>query len=84
MLNWQSPLWEVDKEIVKKSSRDELIWVVIHISMEARLGISLYSYPYLKLAKRLCLSYYLLGFLFNKIGEEGRTGSVWKQERWGR
>jgi hypothetical protein len=30
----------------------------------------------------LCLSYYLLCFLFNKIGEqEGRTGSVWK---WGR
>jgi hypothetical protein len=27
----------------------------------------------------LCLSYYLLGFLFNKIGEVGRTGSAWKQ-----
>jgi hypothetical protein len=26
--------------------------------MEAMLGISLYSYPYLKLAKPLCLSYY--------------------------
>jgi hypothetical protein len=38
--------------------------------MEAMLGISLYSYLYLKLAKMLCLSYYLLYFLFNKIGEE--------------
>jgi hypothetical protein len=26
----------------------------------------------------LCLSYYCLCFLFNKIGEEGRTGSAWK------
>jgi hypothetical protein len=42
--------------------------------MEATLGISLYSYLYLKLAKTLCLSYYILSFLFNKIGEqEGRT-----------
>jgi hypothetical protein len=47
--------------------------------MEARLGISLYSYPYLKLAKMLCLSYYCLCLLFNKIGEKGRTGSAWKQ-----
>jgi hypothetical protein len=55
--------------------------VVIHMCMEAMLGISLYSYFYLKLAKMLCLSYYLLCFLFNKIGEEeGRTGSAWKQE----
>jgi hypothetical protein len=47
--------------------------------MEAMLGISLYSYLYLKLAKTLCLSYYCLCLLFNNIGEEGRTGSAWKQ-----
>jgi hypothetical protein len=47
--------------------------------MKAMLGISLYSYLYLKLAKMLCLSYYLLCFLFTKIGEEeGRTGYAWK------
>jgi hypothetical protein len=63
---------------VKRSGRDESIWVVIHMCMEAMLGISLYSYLYLKLAKMLCLSYYCLCLLFNKIGEEGRTGSVWK------
>jgi hypothetical protein len=34
------------------------------------LGISLYSYLYLKLVKTLCLYYYLLCFLFNKIEEE--------------
>jgi hypothetical protein len=43
------------------------------------LGISLYSCLYPKLAKTPCLSYYLLCFLFNKIGEEGGTGSAWKQ-----
>jgi hypothetical protein len=64
---------------VKRSGRDESILVVIHLCMEAMLGTSLYSYLYLKLAKMLCLSYYLLCFLFNKIGEEGRTGSAWKR-----
>jgi hypothetical protein len=43
------------------------------------IGISLYRYPYLKLAKTLCLCYYCFCLLFNKIGEEGRTGSSWKQ-----
>jgi hypothetical protein len=53
--------------------------------MEAMLGISQYSYLYIKLAKMLCLSYYLLCFVFNKIGEEeDRTGSAWKREVGGR
>jgi hypothetical protein len=51
--------------------------------MEAMLGIALYSYPYLKLEKMLCHSYYCLCLLFNKIEEEGRTGSAWKQRGWG-
>jgi hypothetical protein len=56
------------------------MWVVTHMCMEVTLGISLYSYLYLKLAKTLCLSYNLLCFPFNKIGEqEGGTGSAWKQ-----
>jgi hypothetical protein len=67
-----------DLKIVKKSGRDELIWVVIHMCMEAMVGISLYSYPCLKLVKMLCLSYYCLCLLFNKIGEEGRVSSAWK------
>jgi hypothetical protein len=80
MLNWQRPLWEGDREVVKRSGRDEPVWVAIHKCMEAMLGICLCSYPYLKLAKMLCLSYYLLCFLFNKIGEEeGRTGSFRKR-----
>jgi hypothetical protein len=56
ILNWQKPLWEEDQEIVKRSGRDELMWVAIHMCKEAMLGISLYSYLYLKLVKMLCLS----------------------------
>jgi hypothetical protein len=80
VLNWQRPLWEGDQEVEKSSGRNEPVWVAIHKCLEAMLGISLYSYLYPKLTKTICLSYYLLCFLFNKIKEEGRTGSAWK---WG-
>jgi hypothetical protein len=83
ILNWQRPLWERDQEVVMRSGRNEPMWVAIYKCMEATLGISLYSYLYPKLAKTLCLSYYLC-FLFNKIREEeGRTGSAWKQREVG-
>jgi hypothetical protein len=83
ILNWQRPLWEGDQEVVKRSARDEPMWVVIHMCMEAILGISLCSYIYLKLAEMICFSYYLLCFLVNKIREQvGGTGSAWKQG-WG-
>jgi hypothetical protein len=68
---------------VKRSGRDESIQVVIHMCMEAMLGISLCSYTYLKLAKMLCLSYYCSYLLFNKLekraeqvlpGSEGVAG----------
>jgi hypothetical protein len=36
---------------VKRSGRDEPMWVTIHKCLEATLGISLYNYLYLKLAK---------------------------------
>jgi hypothetical protein len=78
ILNQQRPLWEGDWEVVKRSGGDEPVRVIIHMYTEVMLGISLYSYPYLKLAKALCLSYYRLRFLFNKIGEEGRTGYAWQ------
>jgi hypothetical protein len=68
---------------VKRSGRDEPKQVSIHKCMEAMLGISLYSYLYLKVAKTLCLSHCFLCFLFNKIREEeGGTGSAWKGRRW--
>jgi hypothetical protein len=46
----------------------------MHKYMETIIGITLYSYLYLKPAKILCLSYYLLCFLFNKIGARGVGG----------
>jgi hypothetical protein len=67
---------------VKRYGRDESIWVVIHMCKEAMLVISLCNYPYLKLTEMLCLSYCYLCLLFNKIGEERRTGSAWKGGRW--
>jgi hypothetical protein len=81
-LNWLRSIWEGDWEVVKRSGTDESIHVVIHLCMEAMLGISLYSCPYLKLAKMLHLLYYCLCLLFNKIREECRTGSSWKWGRW--
>jgi hypothetical protein len=69
-------MWEGDWEVVRRSDRDESIQVVIHMYMEAMLEISLYSY--LKLAKMLCLPYYHIRFVFNKIGEQDRRGSTWK------
>jgi hypothetical protein len=62
-------------EVVKRSGKDEPIWAVIHMYMEAILGISLYNYPYLKLAKMLFVLLSLC-LLFNKIGKEGRTVSA--------
>jgi hypothetical protein len=56
------------------------MWIAIQKYMEAVVGISLYSYLYLKLAKTLCLSYYLLWFLFNKIGEQVLPSGVGREE----
>jgi hypothetical protein len=78
---------------VKRSGRDEPMWVVIYMCMEAMLGISLYSYLYLKLAKKLCFSYYLLCFSSTKLekkrAEQDLPGSKWwgvggqsREERW--
>jgi hypothetical protein len=61
------------------------MWVAIHKCMEATLGISLYSYFYLKVAKTLCLSHYLLCFLSNKIGKQGgKTGSAGEEDSEGK
>jgi hypothetical protein len=55
---------------VQRSGRDESILAVIHMRMEAMLGISLYSYPYLKLAKTL--SFLLL--LMSSLQQNWRRG----------
>jgi hypothetical protein len=46
-LKQQRSIWEGDQELVKRSSRDESIWVVTHLCMKAMLVISVYSYSYL-------------------------------------
>jgi hypothetical protein len=52
--------------------------------MYGNTRISLHSYLYLKLAKMPCFSFYLLCFLFHKIGEqEGRIGFAQRQGREG-
>jgi hypothetical protein len=61
-LNWRRLLLAGDKEVVKRSRRDEAMCVVIHMCMVAMLGISLYSYLCLKLAKMLC---FLLSLMFS-------------------
>jgi hypothetical protein len=57
---------------MKRSGRDESIRVVIHMCMEATLGISLYSYPYVKLAKTL--SFLLL--LISSLQQNWRRGQI--------
>jgi hypothetical protein len=64
---------------MKRSGENETIWIVIQMYIEPMLGISLYSYLYLMLVKMLCLFYYILCYLFNKIAEEGRTDYAWKR-----
>jgi hypothetical protein len=56
---------------VKRSDRDESIQVVIHLCMEAMLGIPLYSYPYVKVAKN-AMSFLLL--LMSSLQQNVRRG----------
>jgi hypothetical protein len=51
--------------VMKRTGRDEPMWIVIYICMVTTLGIPLYSYLYLKLAKMLSFLLSLI-FLFNK------------------
>jgi hypothetical protein len=77
VLNWLRLPWEGEKGGLKRTGRDEPVGIVIHICMETKQGIYLYSYLYLKLTKKPCFSYYLLCFIFYKIGEkQGRTVSA--------
>jgi hypothetical protein len=72
-------MWEGDQELVERSVWDESTWDVTHLYMEAMLGISLYSYPYLNYLK--CFVFLIIAYtfsLFNKIRDKGRTDSAWK------
>jgi hypothetical protein len=52
---------------VKRSGRDEPVWVVIHMRMKAMLGISLYSYFYHKLEKHYVFLFILHIFSPTKL-----------------
>jgi hypothetical protein len=58
---------------VKRSCRDEPMWVVIHVCIKAILGVSLYSYLYLKLVKMLP---FLLSFMFHLQQNQRSRGEV--------
>jgi hypothetical protein len=66
---------------MKRCGRDKSIQVVIHLCMEAMLGISLYSDPYLKLAKMLS---FLL--LMSSLQQNWRRGQnrFCLEARWGK
>jgi hypothetical protein len=68
---------------VKRSGRDEPIWVVIHICILTTLGISLYSYFYLKLAKTM---FFLLSLMFfsSTKSENKRAEQVLPERGWGK
>jgi hypothetical protein len=55
---------------VKRAARDEPMWVVIHLYMEAMLGISLYSYLHLILEK--CYVFLLIFYVFSSTKSETR------------
>jgi hypothetical protein len=69
---------------VKRSGSDEAIRVVIHLCMEAMLGMFPYRYTYLNYQKCVVFLLLILCLIFNKIGEKGRTGSSWKCRSEGR
>jgi hypothetical protein len=78
---------------VKRSGRDESIWVVIHKCREAMLRVSLYGYPYLKVAKNsfFLIITYVFSTKLEKRAEqvlpgskEGREGRGRKQGEGGR
>jgi hypothetical protein len=63
---------------VKRSGRDESIQVVTHLCMEAMLGISLYSYPYVNQQKHfvfLINAYVFSSTKLEKITEQVLPGS---------
>jgi hypothetical protein len=55
---------------VKRSGKDEPVWVVIHMCMEATLGISLYRYFYLNWQK--CSVFLIISYVFSSTKSENK------------
>jgi hypothetical protein len=63
---------------VKRSGKDESIWVAIHLCMAAMLGISLYHYPYINYQKHyvfLIITYVYSSTQLEKRAEQVLPGS---------
>jgi hypothetical protein len=69
---------------VKRSGKDEPMWVAIHMCEEAPLEVSLYSYLYVKLEKSY--TFITVFYIFSPMKSEnkGRIRSAWKWGRRGR
>jgi hypothetical protein len=59
---------------VKRSGRDESIWVVTQLCVEAMLGIFLCSCPYLKEQKRFV--FLIIAYVFSSTKLEKRAEQV--------
>jgi hypothetical protein len=59
---------------VKRSGRDELMWVAIQKYMEAKLVIFLYSNFYLRLQK--CYEFLIISYVFSSKLENKRVEQV--------
>jgi hypothetical protein len=59
---------------VKRSGRDESIWVVITLVNGSNLGISLYSYPYINYQK--CLAFLIIAYVYSSTKLEKRAEQV--------
>jgi hypothetical protein len=59
---------------MRRSGRDEPIQIVIYTCMEAKLGISLYRYSYLKLAKKAI--FLIIAYVFSSTKLEKRAEQV--------
>jgi hypothetical protein len=71
ILNWQRPLQGGDQEVVKRSGRDEPMWVAIHKCMEAVvISLHIYLYLYLKLAK--CYVFLIIFHVFSSTKLENK------------
>jgi hypothetical protein len=57
------------------------MWVAIHKCMEAMLGISLYSYPYLKLTK--CYVLLTISYVFSSTKSENKRAEQVLPGSWG-
>jgi hypothetical protein len=79
ILNWQRPLWEGDKEVAKRSGRDEPMWVAIYKCTEVMPGISLYSYLTSNQQKRYV--FLIISYVFSTTKSETRVQQVLLRSR---